>query len=133
MGFKFNPFTGNFDIDTNAPNAASAGDLSETSFALANNQASAVDVTGFAFANATVRSFNATVSVEIDATADLFEAVELRGVQKGSGWELSQTGTGDDSLVLFSITAAGQIQYTSANYAGFSSGSIKFRAQTTTV
>ncbi len=45
--------------------------------ALADGQALSADVTGLAFANASVRSFKALVSVEIDATADLFEAFEL--------------------------------------------------------
>jgi hypothetical protein len=111
----------------------SAGDINETSFSMANNQAAAADVTGLAFANASVRSFKSLVSIAIDATADLFEVYELLGVQKGSGWDMSQSSTGDDSQVVFSITSAGQIQYTSANLAGFVSGAIKFRASTTSI
>ncbi len=112
---------------------ASAGDIAETSFALANNQTTPANVTGFAFANATVRSFEALVSVEIDATADLFEVFTLRGIQKGASWDMSVTANGDDSQVVFSITNAGQVQYSSGNIAGFSSGLIKFRAITLTV
>jgi len=112
---------------------ASAGDISETTFAMANNVAAPTDVTGFAFANATVRSFEALVSVEKDATADTFEVFTLRGVQKGADWDMSVSATGDNSGVNFSITSAGQIQYTSNDEAGFVSGDIKFRAITTTV
>lgn len=112
---------------------ASAGDISETTFAMANNVAAPTDVTGFAFANATVRSFEALVSVEKDATADSFEVFTLRGVQKGADWDMSVSATGDNSGVNFSITSAGQIQYTSNDEAGFVSGDIKFRAITTTV
>ena len=111
----------------------SAGDIDETTFAMSNNQVAAADVTGLAFANATVRSFEALVSVEIDATADLFEVFTLRGIQKGSDWDMSVSSTGDNSNVNFTITSAGQIQYTSGNEAGFVSGDIKFRAITTTV
>lgn len=111
----------------------SAGDINESSFSMANNQAAAADVTGLAFANATVRSFKALVSIAIDATADLFEVYELLGVQKGASWDMTQSATGDDSQVVFSITSAGQIQYTSANLAGFVSGAIKFRANTTSI
>lgn len=111
----------------------SAGDIQETSFSMANNQASPANVTGFAFANAVVRSFKALVSVEIDATADLFESFELLAVQKGSSWDMVVSSTGDDSGVVFSITTAGQIQYTSTNNAGFVAGAIKFRAQTLSV
>lgn len=112
---------------------ASAGDLNETSFAAANNQAAAADVTGLAFANGTVRSFSALVSVTVDATADLFEEFELKGIQKGASWDMSVAGVGDDSGLAFTITNAGQIQYTSANVAGFVSNTVKFRAITTSV
>ena len=113
--------------------ATSAGDLAEQSFSLANNQASLANITGFAFNNAVVRSFEALVSVQIDATADLFEAFKITGIQKGSDWDISIIATGDDSLVALSITSAGQMQYTSSNYAGFSAGTLKFRAITTSI
>lgn len=120
-------------VDAATANTGSAGDISEDSFAAANNVASPADVTGLAFANATVRSFKALVSVEIDATADLYESFELLGVQRGSDWSMSISSTGDDSQINFSITNAGQVQYTSANLAGFVSNTIKFRAITLTV
>ena len=41
--------------------------------------------------------------------------------------------TGDNSQVTFTITAAGQVQYTSGNVAGFTTGSMKFRAITTSI
>jgi len=109
------------------------GDIFPTSFSLANNQASPVDVTGFAFANGTVRSFDALVSVAIDATSDLFEVFTIRGIQKGVLWDIAVSSNGDDSGVDFSITTAGQIQYTSGNAAGFVSGTMKFRAMVTNV
>jgi hypothetical protein len=111
---------------------SSTGDISETSFSLSQSQTNA-NVTNFAFANASVRSFEALVSVEIDATADLFEVFTLRGIQRGSDWSLSASSNGDNSGITFSITTAGQIQYSSTAYSGFSSGSIKFRAITTSV
>lgn len=113
--------------------AASAGDLAEGSFSSANNQSSAADVTGFAFANGTVRGFDATVTVFIDATSDLFEEFKLQGIQKGSLWEMTTTSVGDDSGITFSITTSGQIQYTSTNVSGFTLGTIKYRAQTLSV
>lgn len=113
--------------------AASPGDLSEGTFAAADSQAAAANVTGFAFANGVVRSFSALVSVAIDATTDLFEEFELNGVQRGADWAMSVESTGDESGFVFSITSAGQIQYQSATYAGFTSASVHFRAQTTSV
>lgn len=111
----------------------SVGDIILTSFAGANNQAIASDVTGLAFANGSIRAFNAIVSVSVDATSDLFEVFELKGVQRGADWSMSSQSTGDASGVIFSITNAGQIQYQSSNYAGFVSLTIKFRAEITTV
>ena len=113
--------------------ATSAGDLAEGSFSLANNQAAAANVTGFAFNNAVVRSFSALISVEIDATADLYESFTIIGIQKNSSWDISIISTGDDSGIVFSITSLGQMQYTSTNNAGFVAGSIKYRAITTTI
>lgn len=113
--------------------SGSSTDIADTSFSLSNNQSTAADITGFTFANASVRSFDALVSVVIDATADLYESFKLLGIQKGSGWDLSVNNVGDQSEIEFSITSAGQVQYTSGNYAGFSSGTIKFRAITTSV
>lgn len=111
----------------------SAGDINETSFSAANNQSSAANVTGLAFANGTVRSFKALVSVAIDATTDLFESFELHGIQKGAAWDMTVSSVGDDSGLVFSITTSGQVQYTSTNLSGFTSNTVKFRAQVTGV
>lgn len=112
---------------------ASAGDIAETSFSGANNQAVAANVTGLAFANGTVRSFKVHGSIVVDADSDLYEEFELHGIQRGADWVMDDQRTGDDSSVVFSITAAGQIQYTSASYTGFVSLTIKFRAITTSI
>lgn len=111
----------------------SAGDISETSFSFSNNVAAPANVTGLAFANGVVRSFQALVSVYVDASSDLFENYELNGIQRGTDWTMSIESEGDDSGLAFTITTAGQIQYTSGNAAGFSAGTIKFRAITTSV
>lgn len=111
----------------------SAGDLAEDSFSLANNQASPANVTGFLFNNAVVRSFDALISVEIDATTNLFESFRILGIQKDSLWDIAIESTGDNSLIVFTITTGGQIQYVSGNYTGFTSGLIKFRSITTSI
>ncbi len=113
--------------------AASSGDLAETSFSAANNQAIAADITGLTFANATVRSFEAICSVFVNATASLYAIYTVHGIQKGASWEISSARVGDDAQITFSITSLGQVQYTSGNYAGFSAATMKFRAITTTV
>lgn len=110
---------------------SSAGDLEQLNFSFANDVSSAADVTGFAFSNLITRSFDALVSVEKFATSDVFEEFKLSGIKKSSVWELSVESTGDDSEVNFSITNAGQVQYTSSNAPGFIQGIIRFRAITT--
>ena len=113
---------------------ASAGDINESSFTgLANNTANQV-ITGLAFANATVRSFKAQVSVLVDATTDQFAVYELMGIQRGSDWQMSELFTGDSiSGLTFDITAAGQVRASIGNISGFSLATIKFRATTTSV
>lgn len=120
-------------IDSALASIGSAGDIAETSFSAANNVTVAANVTGLAFANGTVRSFDAQVSVVIAATADLYEVFRLQGIQKGASWDMSVESTGDDSGIVFTITSAGQVQYTSGNEDGFVSSTMKFRAATTSV
>jgi len=115
-----------------AKNLNSPGDLVEDTFSIAQS-ASGASVTGLAFANGTVRSFEAVVSVEIDATADVFEEVKLRGIQKGASWDITATSVGDDTQIVFDINTSGQVTYDSTTYAGFVSGTIRFRAITTSV
>ena len=109
------------------------GDIDHTSFAAADNQASPVNVTGLAFANGSVRSFEALLSVYINATTPLYESFKIYGVQKASSWDISYTSVGDSSGIAFSITNAGQVQYTSTSNSGFVSSTMKFRAQVTGV
>jgi hypothetical protein len=111
----------------------SPGDIAETSFSASNNQSAAANVTGFVFSNAGVRSFQALVSVAIDATGDLNEEFVLNGIQKASSWEMTAMSRGDDSGVVFSITTGGQVQYTSTNVSGFTANAVKFRAITTSI
>ena len=120
-------------VDALIDGISSAGDIDETSFNISNSQALPDNVHNFLFPNAVVRGFTALVTVEIDATTDLFEEFTLNGIQRGASWGMSIESQGDDSGVVFSITSSGQIQYTSDNYTGFVSGIIKFRAITTSI
>jgi len=109
------------------------GDINETSFSAANNQTLAANVTGLLFSNASVRSAKIQLSSFIDATGDLYEEFELRVIQRGADWVISSNSIGDDSGLVFSITTAGQVQYTSTNITGFVSNTIKFRATVTSL
>ena len=119
------------EVDSLVSGASSPGDIDETSFNINNSQAIAANITGLAFSNAVVRSFEVYASIYINATSSLYEEVKISGIQKGSDWDISVISTGDESGIQFSITSSGQLKYTSANYSGFISGTIKFRALTT--
>jgi hypothetical protein len=113
---------------TIASSTGSTGDINETSFSANDNEATPVNVTGLAFANATVRSFEALVSI---VRASTYAQYKLFGIQKGASWELDQSFVGDITGLEFSITSAGQVQYTSTNTG--SGATLKFRAFVTTV
>jgi len=121
------------EVDSLIGDVFPTGSISETTYVISNSQTLPHNVDAFLFANASVRAFNATVTVVVNATTSLYELFQINGVQKGSDWEITIQSTGDVSGVSFSITSAGQIQYTSANYAGFVSGAIKFKATTSSV
>lgn len=107
---------------------SNTGDISQTSFSGAQSAVGA-NVTGFAFANASVQAFKAFAYVKIDATSPLYEVFEFKAVQKAASWDMAYTSTGDVSSVTFAISNAGQITYDSSTYAGFVSMTIKFSAQ----
>lgn len=121
------------EVDSLVSGASSPGDIDETSFNINNSQAIAANITGLAFLNAVVRSFEVYASIYINATSSLYEEIKISGIQKGSDWDIAVTSVGDESGIQFSITSSGQLKYTSSNYSGFVSGTIKFRALTTSI
>lgn len=105
------------------------GDIVPTSFTAANNVSSAANVTGLAFANASIGSFEAVVQVSVVATTPLKQTFKIQGTQiAAGGWSITQSTSGEETGYVFTITSAGQIQYTSPNAAGWTSATVKFRA-----
>jgi len=101
------------------------GDIAQTSFNALDNQAVAQNITGLAFSNAVTRGFDVEVTIERGST---YANYSLKGIQKGSSWEMSQDYIGDDTGIAFSITTLGQLQYTSTNTG--SNATLRFRAET---
>lgn len=120
---------GSGSISIAANSQANPNDIPDTNFTAANNQTTPANVTGLAFANANIRGFEALVAVTRIAGSNVYEIFTIRGVQKASVWDIDVTSTGDESGIVFSITNAGQIQYTSSNLASHVSSNIRFRAQ----
>lgn len=110
MAFKLNPFTGKFD--------QVESDLNTGSFSAANNVSVAADVTDLDLSG--INSTTVTIRASLDATADDYVQYFLDIYETGGDYALAQSQSGSNSLNLqFSITSAGQVQYTSDNYAGF--------------
>ena len=122
--------TGNLTVNT-VDSTPTIGDIyKQVSFSGANSQAAAANVIGLTFTNANTRGFKVFVTVVVLATSSLYAFYELDGIQRGADWQMSSARTGDDPIVVFSITTSGQVQYTSSTYAGFTSLTFKFRALT---
>ena len=110
----------------------SPGDLQEASYSLLESQTE-TNVTGLIFDPLVVRSFVAEISVEINASTNLYEKITIHGINKESEWDYTIESNGDDTLIEFSVDNSGQVQYSSSLYTGFIEGFIKFRAITTSV
>jgi hypothetical protein len=116
----------------------------ETQFTVANNQVAAASVTGLLFAGASVRSFEADVQIYRNTTGggatELSARCKLIGTYKtvAASWDLTVSNVTGEEIVdfgpaglLFSITSAGQVQYTSSNMTGTAATSkLKFRYST---
>jgi hypothetical protein len=112
------------------------GDLGPTVLVtIANNQSSAANVTSLAFDSATIRSAQVQYYVYRTWNSGTEEAVEngilfVNYKDIAAVWDLVQIGNNvEGSGVVFSITAGGQIQYTSDNKTPSTSyaGSCKYR------
>lgn len=117
----------------------SVGDIDEKTDTILNNQSISVAISGFQFDNTKVRSFQALVSIEIDADEDLYESFVFVGVNKGAGvWSYQKldVSVGDNAGVTLSIvtdTGIGHVRYVSSDYTGYVSGKINFRVITTSI
>lgn len=95
----------------------------DTSFTIANNQASAASVTGLLLDGVSTRGFILDYSIyrQTDtALSALAQVGQLRAVynSQSSTWFMSDDYSGQNSGVTFTIQPSGQIQYTSSNIAG---------------
>jgi len=95
-------------------------------FAAANDTATQ-NITGLVISPSTMRSAEVVIGVVVDADSDLYETYKLLIINKaGTSFNMAQSSVGDNSLVSFSITNAGQVQVTTPDYTGFVSCNIKY-------
>lgn len=108
-------------------------DILTTSFTIANNQSSVANVTGLVFDNTEVRSAIVSYSISRSTTTTEYsECGQLMLTRNSSAgtWEMARYAVGDAGVV-FSVTNAGQVQYTSSNMSsgtGYAS-KLKFNAK----
>ena len=110
----------------------SVGDISTERWTyLANNTNGTVS--GLAFDNNIVRSFNSYAHIEIQRSTggNLYANYELKGVQLNSNWALNQSFVGDNTGIIFGINSTGQVYYTSSNIFNYSLSTIHYRASIT--
>ena len=100
------------------------------SFSANNNVASATAITGLLFPTATIRSFIATMSINISKTGgNLNSQVIIEGVQTDSGWTIFDSYTGDNTTLVFAIDTNGNITYTSPSFTGWVSTTIRYEGK----
>ena len=95
-----------------------------------NNVTTPTDVTDMKFDANLVRSFTIRGNLtRVYDSASVYEEFVITGLKKASTWALQQDGIGNAGID-FTITPAGQLQYTSSNlsYVTTYSGLLKFRA-----
>lgn len=119
-------------ITTQAASVSGPSDIPVTSFTVANNIASVANVTGLFFDPTLVRGAIVDYSIyRSSSTTELSETGQMMLTYKSTAgtWELAPFHTGSSGVV-FSITNAGQVQYTSSNFGGISYvGKMKFSAK----
>lgn len=107
-------------------------DILTTSFTITNNTPSVSNVTGAAFDTASVRSAIISYSLyRSSTTTEMCETGQIYLSYKSTAgaWEIAQYYSGTSGVV-FTITAGGQLQYTSTNFGGSSYvGKMKFNAK----
>jgi cytoskeletal protein CcmA (bactofilin family) len=125
---------GNYLVVNTVNLTPSTGDIfQERVFNADNNIVYPEDITGFAFSNTVVRSFEAIVSASVIATNNQYAIYKILGIQKDNHWYINTSYVGDSLAgISFSITDNGQLQYTSLNQPGWVSTTIKFRGYMTT-
>lgn len=105
-----------------------SGDIfTSISFNASNNQSVAGDIIGLSFSSS-VWGFDCYLTARVVATTNLYTNFHIRGVNKGTAWEIIKTYVGDDTGIEFYITTGGQLQYTTPNISGFVSCIFKARA-----
>ena len=102
------------------------GELFGTS-ALSDNTSVYADIDGFNVNGK--ESFQGLLKAKIGASSNRNETFTITGNYVDNNWHISIDSVGDSGVTI-EITAAGQIQYKSDTYAGYTSGEFSFTVVT---
>lgn len=108
-----------------------SGGVSVADFTIPNNITTPTDVTGLVFDKAETKSakflidiFRKTATEKFKEVGDVFAVYD----PEDDDWDITLNTNFDDAGVIFSITSAGQVQFTSSNMSGGSySGTLKMK------
>lgn len=86
---------------------------SSGTFDAANGPINNSNITGLTFATSVYRSFSILMSVSVSRTSggNYNSQFTIEGIQKDSGWYIYVSSLGDSIDIIFDITAAGQLRY----------------------
>lgn len=116
-------------------------DILPSTFSISNNVGVATSLTNLAFNTGSVRQATVTYAIYRRTDSSTSGHAEMgvinlifdNNASSGNKWLMNQSNVVGNAGVAFSITDAGQLQYTSTNIAGANySATLRFRAQTLT-
>jgi hypothetical protein len=76
-----------------------------------------------------VWSFDIYIAIQLVASTNMYSNYQISGCNMGTDWQIIQSYVGD-SIINFSITSSGQLQYSCINYSSFVSLVFKIKAIT---
>lgn len=105
--------------------------LRQVSFSLANNTVTATNITGLLFSTSYGAKIIGRVRVIRSSGGDLTETYDMVLTRANSGWLMTYNAIGDSTtLVTFTITTGGQVQYTMGSIANFTSATFVYLVYT---
>lgn len=121
-------FVGNSIIVNGIDIQPNTYDIPSTTIFNGSNNVTNANIPALSFDNS-VWSFDIYIAIQLVASTNMYSNYQIRGVNQGSNWEIIQSYVGD-SIINFSITNSGQIQYTCQNYPGFVSLTFRLKCIT---
>ena len=115
------------DLEANTIMLSNINHIFVGSFSANNNQTIEDNITGLYFDTTEYRSFSIEMTASLLADNNLYQKITIEGIQSSTGWKIFVQDVGDIIDLEFSITPSGQLRYTSPNYSGWISTTLKYQ------